>query len=99
MELISYMKNVEDFSLKLLENKLQDIIEIVEFLSDYWLFTEDEMRTNNISFQWYHKIPQIMEDNRIIIQNKTQEFQDALKGTEPTSSSYENIIRSSTNVF
>lgn len=73
------MKKVEEFSLKQLESSLQDIIEIVEFLSDYWLLTEEEIETNNNAFQWYHKIPQILEDNRIIIENKTQDFQDALK--------------------
>lgn len=79
MELIDYMKKVEGFFLKQLENKLQNIIEVLGILSDYWILSEDEIRTNNIAFQWYHKIPQILEDNRIIVENKTQEFQDSLK--------------------
>lgn len=79
MELIDYMKKVEGLFLKQLENKLQNIIEVLGVLSDYWILTEDEIRTNNVAFQWYHKIPQILEDNRIIIENKTQEFQDSLK--------------------
>lgn len=81
MEMIDYMKKVEDYSLKKLENKLREILGSIIFLSDYWLMTEDEISDNNSVFQWYHRMPEILENSKITIENKTQEFQDALKGT------------------
>lgn len=81
MELIDYMKNVEQFSLKNIGTKLREILESVVFLSDYWVLTEEEIDANNVVFQWYHKMPEILENNKVLIENKTQEFQEALKGT------------------
>lgn len=81
MELIDYMKNVEQFSLKSIGTKLREILESVIFLSDCWLLTEEEIDANNLVFQWYHKMPEILENNKVIIENKTQEFQDLLRGT------------------
>ena len=80
MDLIDYMKKVEDFSLKKLEKQLREVLSSITFLSDYWLLSDEEIKINNTAFQWYHKMPEILENNRIIVENKTQEFQDALKG-------------------
>lgn len=80
MELIKFVRTTSDVTLKSLELRLLDVIEHIAFLSDYWLLTESEIRNNSVAFQWYHRMPQIFEDNRAIIENKTQEYQNALKG-------------------
>jgi hypothetical protein len=80
MEMIDYMRNIEDFSLKNLEDKLREIIKNIIFLSEYWPLTDNEINNNNLAFQWYHKMPEILKNNKLTIENKTQEFQDALKG-------------------
>lgn len=80
LELTKFVKRSSEITLKTLENKLLDVIEHIMMLSDYWLLTEIEISTNNVAFQWYHKMSQIYEENRLIIENKTQEFQDVLKG-------------------
>ncbi|KYM93367.1 Dynein heavy chain 7, axonemal [Cyphomyrmex costatus] len=80
MELIKFVRTTSDVTLKSLERRLLDVIDHIAFLSDYWLLTESEMSNNSVAFQWYHRIPQIFEDSRVIIENKTQEYQDALKG-------------------
>ena len=80
MELIDYMKKVEDVKLKDLETNLREILDNIVFLSDYWLLTDEEIVSNNSAFQWYHKMPEILENCKIMIENKTKDFQDALKG-------------------
>ena len=80
MELIKFVRITSDVTLKNLELRLLDVIEHITFLSDYWLLTESEISNNNVAFQWYHRMSQILEDNRVIVENKTQEYQDALKG-------------------
>lgn len=82
MELIKFVRTTSDVTLKRLELKLLDVIEHIAFLSDYWLLTESEISNNNVAFQWYHKMPHIFEDNRVIIENKTREYQDALRGLD-----------------
>ncbi|XP_028047400.2 dynein heavy chain 7, axonemal [Monomorium pharaonis] len=79
MELIKFVQTTSDVTLKSLQLRLLDVIEHVAFLSDYWLLTESEISNNSVAFQWYHRMPQIFEDNRVIIENKTREYQNALK--------------------
>lgn len=80
MELIKFVRTSSDVTLKSLELRLLDVIEHVAFLSDYWLLTQSEIANNDVAFQWYHRMPQVLEDNRMIIESKTHEFQEALKG-------------------
>lgn len=80
MKLIKFVQTTSDVTLKSLELRLLDVIEHIAFLSDYWLLTESEISNNSTAFQWYHRMPQILDDSRLIIENKTQEYQDALRG-------------------
>lgn len=80
MEMIDYMKIAEEVTLKKQIIKLRDTLNSLLFLSDYWILTEQEMAMNNSAFQWYHRMPEIVENSKIMIENKTQEFQDALRG-------------------
>ncbi|KAK2587842.1 hypothetical protein KPH14_003939 [Odynerus spinipes] len=79
MELIAFVKKTEDVTLKNLESKLQIIMNHVLLLSNYYLLVEDEINKNTEAFQWFHKIPDVLDDNRTIVDNKMQEFQDSLK--------------------
>ncbi|XP_011505820.1 PREDICTED: dynein heavy chain 7, axonemal [Ceratosolen solmsi marchali] len=79
MDMIDFMKNVENYTLKLLEEQLYDVLENIVFLSNYWLLTNDEIRNNNTAFQWYYKMSEIVEKNKLFIEKKTQEFQESLK--------------------
>jgi len=85
MELMTYVRTTSDVTLKKAEFKLMDVIDHIALLSDYWLFTKSEMDNNNVVFQWYHKIPKIFEDNRLMMEAKTLEFQNALKGRRSVS--------------
>jgi len=85
MELMTYVRTTSDITLKKAEFKLMDVIDHIALLSDYWLFTKSEMDNNNVVFQWYHKIPKIFEDNRLMMEAKTLEFQNALKGRRSVS--------------
>ncbi|KAL6424718.1 hypothetical protein ACFW04_009996 [Cataglyphis niger] len=79
MELIKFIQITNDVTAQKLELKLLNVMEHILFLSDYWLFSQKEIENNSTAFQWYHKLPQILESNRIIMEKKTLEFQNALK--------------------
>ncbi|EFN75889.1 Dynein heavy chain 7, axonemal [Harpegnathos saltator] len=79
MELTRFARTISDVTMKSLELKLVDTIMHVVFLSDYWLLTDSEISINSRAFQLYHRMPQVFEDNRVIIETKTLEFQEALR--------------------
>lgn len=80
MELKSFIKTTIEVTLKNLEQKLYDIVEHILLLSNYRALEDNEIDINNAAFQWYHKIPEILEENESIVANKTVEFQEALRG-------------------
>lgn len=88
MELVKFARTISDVTMKSLELRLTDTIEHVVFLSDYWLLTESEISVNSRAFQLYHRMPQVFEDNRVIIETKTLEFQEALRGLLANSWTY-----------
>ncbi|KAG6798201.1 Dynein heavy chain 7, axonemal [Apis mellifera caucasica] len=75
----NFIKMILEVTLKNLEDKLREIIEHILILSNYHCITDYEIYTNNITFQWYHKIPHILEENESIVGYKTLEFQQALR--------------------
>ncbi|XP_053982409.1 dynein axonemal heavy chain 7 [Hylaeus volcanicus] len=79
MDLISFVKRAIDGSLKDLEQRLYEIIEHILLLSDYRVLAESEINVTNTAFQWYHRIPQVLDENEVIVANKTIEFQEALR--------------------
>ncbi|XP_043259913.1 dynein axonemal heavy chain 7 isoform X2 [Colletes gigas] len=79
MDLISFVRRAVDGSLKDLEHQLYTIIEHILLLSDYYIFTDTEINVTNTAFQWYHRIPQVLEEYEVIVANKTIEFQEALR--------------------
>lgn len=76
----NFIKMILEVTLKNLEDKLREIIEHILILSNYHSITDNEIYINNITFQWYHKIPHILEENESIVGYKTLEFQQALRG-------------------
>lgn len=76
----NFIKMILEVTLKNLEDKLREIIDHILILSNYHCITDNEIYINNITFQWYHKIPQILEENESIVGHKTLEFQQALRG-------------------
>ncbi|XP_033301318.1 dynein heavy chain 7, axonemal-like [Bombus bifarius] len=80
VELKNFIKVNREVTFKTLEQNLYQIIEHISLLADYRLLTDIEIITNNEAFQWYHKVPQILEENESIVAIKTLEFQHALKG-------------------
>ncbi|XP_044001453.1 dynein axonemal heavy chain 7-like [Aphidius gifuensis] len=78
MELKAFVAKAETEMVIDLENRLKEIIKYVQFLSDFTLLTPVELKTNNFAFQWYHRMHQIFEKHRKIIESKTGEYQETL---------------------
>lgn len=85
MELKSFIKITREVTLKTLEQTLYQIIEHILLLSDYRLLSDIEIITTNEAFQWYHKVPDILEENESIVAIKTLEFQQGLRGLRNSS--------------
>nr|XP_033343017.1 dynein heavy chain 7, axonemal [Megalopta genalis] len=68
-----------DGSLKQLEVDLYDILQHVLVLSDYHVLADTEIDANNVAFQWYHRFPDILAENEVLVATKTVEFQEALR--------------------
>ncbi|XP_015440426.1 PREDICTED: LOW QUALITY PROTEIN: dynein heavy chain 7, axonemal [Dufourea novaeangliae] len=79
MDLIDFVRKAVEGSLKLLEVELYDIIQHILLLSNYYVLTDAEVNANNMAFQWYHRIPDILIENQNIVATKTVEFQEALR--------------------
>lgn len=80
MELIAFVRKSIDGTLKHLEIYLYEIIQYILLLSGYHVLTEAEINANNTAFQWYHKMPDVLAENELIVATKTMEFQEALRG-------------------
>ncbi|XP_017769725.1 PREDICTED: dynein heavy chain 7, axonemal-like [Nicrophorus vespilloides] len=61
-----------------MEDKLRDVMKYILFLSDHYLFTEEDLDQNNDTFYRFLDMPKVLEKNREIIDQKTQEFQELL---------------------
>lgn len=80
MELAKFAQTITDVTMKSLELRLMDTIVHIVFLSNYWLLTDSEISVNSRAFQLYHRMPEVFRENRVIIETKTLEFQEALRG-------------------
>lgn len=78
MALIAYVNQVEAVELNLMEERLREVLKYMLFLADHTLFTPVDMKQNNITFNWYLRMPRIIEEHRQMIDAKMQEFQDSL---------------------
>lgn len=78
MDLIKYVNTVEEIELPQMEERLREILKYLLFLADHTSFTPVELKQNNTTFNWYLKMPRIIEDHRQLVDQKMQEFQDSL---------------------
>ncbi|XP_068083304.1 dynein axonemal heavy chain 7 [Anabrus simplex] len=79
MDSIAYVQKVETDTVFQLEDKLREVCTYILFLVDYTTFTQAEMKQNSTAFQWYDRMPNIFEDHRLIVEQKTIEYQESLK--------------------
>lgn len=52
MDLMAYVKKVEDVLLAEMEDKLRNVMRYIVFLGDYTTFTPLELKSNNQTYHW-----------------------------------------------
>ena len=62
-----------------LEQKLLAARDRLAFLVEYAVSTPQEMRLNNMTFQWFERLPAVFADSHKIIDDKQAQYEDALK--------------------
>ncbi|NXJ63442.1 DYH7 protein, partial [Rostratula benghalensis] len=79
VELKACVQKMETCDMLELEQKLVDAVNCVAFLVECVNFSTADIRLNTNVFQWYARMPEIFEEHRKIIKEKTDQFQDGLK--------------------
>ncbi|NXJ14869.1 DYH7 protein, partial [Odontophorus gujanensis] len=79
MELKACIQKAEKQDMLELEQKLVDALNCITFLIECVSFSPADIRLNRDVFQWYARMPDIFEEHRKIIKEKTEQFQDGLK--------------------
>ncbi|XP_041119882.1 dynein heavy chain 7, axonemal isoform X1 [Polyodon spathula] len=79
MELKAYVKKVETQDMLEIEQKLVEAKDRLSFLVDCANFSPVDMRLNSSTFQWFMRLPEVFEEHRQIVKEKTDQYQDGLK--------------------
>jgi dynein heavy chain len=79
MDFITYVQKVENETVFLMEDRLREICKYMLFLADYTTFTPAEMKQNCTTFQWYLRMTSIFDEHRLIVEQKTNEYQEFLR--------------------
>lgn len=79
MSLKAYVINTEENAVPEMEQRLRVNMGHILWLMDNTLYSPLEIKNNSNTFQWYLKLPSIFEEHRIIIADKTIEYQELLK--------------------
>jgi dynein heavy chain len=79
MDFIAYVQKVENQTVFLMEDRLREICKYMLFLADYTTFTPVEVKQNCTTFQWYLHMPSIFDEHRLIVEQKTTEYQEFLR--------------------
>ena len=79
MELIKAVQKAETETVFELEKKLFEARMRLEFLLDNATLTPVQIRSNNQTFSWNERLPQIFQEHKRIVEDKTSQFQEALK--------------------
>ncbi|CAH0726011.1 unnamed protein product, partial [Brenthis ino] len=79
MKLLDYCKKVETVLLDEMEEKLRNVMKYIIYLSDHTVFTPLEMKANNQSFHWYARMPGVIEECKVICDQKKVEYQELLQ--------------------
>lgn len=83
MALIEYVQAVESETVVEMEDRLRVVVSYMLFLADYTTYSPIEMKHNSITLQWYNRMPSVFDENRAMCEQKTVEFQEALKVCTP----------------
>lgn len=81
MELKKAVQKAESETVFELEKKLFQARIRLEFLLDNATLSPAQIRSNNQTFSWNDRLPNVFEEHRSIIAEKTVQFQEALKVT------------------
>lgn len=73
------MQKMETCDVLELNQKVVDALSCVAFLVEYVDLSPADIRLNSNIFHWYARMPDIFEEHRKIIEEKTVQFQDHLK--------------------
>lgn len=79
MELKKAVEKAETETVFELEKKLFQARMRLDFLLDIATLTPAQLRSNNQTFSWNDRLPQIFEEHKAIASDKTVQFQEALK--------------------
>ncbi|XP_063529439.1 dynein axonemal heavy chain 7-like [Cydia strobilella] len=79
MELIEYYGKAEDVLVDQMEDRLRNVMRYILFLGEYTTFTANEIKANSQAFHWYTRLPGIIEESKVICEQKMVEYQELLK--------------------
>lgn len=79
IELKLFIEKVEKDTVFQLEKKLVQAKDRLAFLVDHATFSPAEMRLNTNTFMWHDRMPAIFEEHKLIISEKRQQYEEALK--------------------
>jgi len=79
MELQAFVKEAQRTNMEELNKKLSNARTSLFFLVDHVTFTLADMNSNSQTFAWIDRMPSILDDHRVIIEEKTAMYMDALK--------------------
>ncbi|KAM7353017.1 dynein heavy chain at 36C isoform 1-T1 [Cochliomyia hominivorax] len=79
MNLKAYVINTEENVVPEMEQRLRVNMGHILWLMDHTLYSPLQIKNNSNTFQWYLKLPSIFEEHRLIIADKTIEYQELLK--------------------
>jgi dynein heavy chain, axonemal len=79
IELKKDVQKAENETLFELEKKLFQARIRLDFLLDATSLSPAQIRSNNQTFSWTERMPQMFEEHKAIISDKTNQFKEALK--------------------
>ena len=79
MEIKKAVETAETVTILELEKKLFQARIRLDFLLDVSTLTPPQIRSNNQTFSWWDRLPQVFEEHKVIANEKTIQFQEALK--------------------
>ena len=79
MDLKAFVQKAENETYGELEKRLMQARYRLEFLLDNCTLAPAEIRSNSQTFSWYDRLPHTFEEHKLIVSDKTFQFQDALK--------------------
>ncbi|XP_041972117.1 dynein axonemal heavy chain 7 isoform X2 [Aricia agestis] len=79
MALVEYCDTVEGTLAGAMEERLREVMRYIVFLADHTTFTPLEMKANNQTFHWYARLPGVIEECKVICDQKKVEYQELLK--------------------